>query len=116
MERSPSRRPGVCALAWPTRLVSRHLRTALALRTRRCLGDASLRVLAHSPFFARRLFGHESIVILDLLESGFALGWDGEGKGTLVELKWEDTHIAIKSILGHLQIPFPRASHQLPIL
>lgn len=70
----------------------------------------------HSPFFARRLFGHQSIVILDLLESGFALGWDGEGKGTLVELKWKDTYISIKAILGHLQIPFPRPSHQLPIL
>lgn len=73
--------------------------------------------MGHSPFFARRgLFGHYSIVILDLLEPGFALWRNGESERVLVELKWEDSHISIKAVLGNLQIPFSWASYQFPVL
>lgn len=81
------------------------------------LTQASLRILGHSPFFARGgLLGHKPVVILDLLEPSLALGWYGEGKRALVEFKWKDTYVSIKAVLGHLQIPFPWTSYQLPVL
>lgn len=83
----------------------------------RGLTRASLRVLGHSPLFARRgLFGHQPVVVLDLLEPGLAFRWYREGERALVELKWEDAYVSIKTVLGHLQISFPWPSYQLPVL